>query len=167
MTKLPPLTEKEREALNVAYFSKLSLEHIKQIDATFGFFEAHTDWRLLMHDLYTIGRMRDMYRAQCICDILMYLQQFDWAQMYTHAMAHDFQVRDAMRRHPSISLVVSRTDVVYCVVCLKYPCATLCWPCRHACMCHDCAATPSKRLTQCSWCGNVVDSIYSLTVASR
>ena len=162
MTKLPPLTEKEREALNSAYFSKLLPEHIKQLDTTFLFVEAHTNWRSLMHDLYVIGRMRDMYRAQCICDVFMYLQRFDWASMYTHALAHDFQVRDAMRRHPSISLVVSRTDAVYCAVCLKYPCAIICWPCRHACMCRDCAVAPAKRLAHCSWCGQKIDFIHAL-----
>jgi hypothetical protein len=167
MTQLQPLTEKEREALNEAYFSRLSPEHINQIDMTFLFKLPHTNWRLLMHDLYAIGCMDDMNRALRICDIFMYLQRFDWAEMYKHALAHDFQVRDAMQRHPSISLVVSRTDAVHCAVCCKFSCATLCWPCKHACMCHDCASTPAKRLTQCSWCGNVVHSIYSLAVASR
>lgn len=58
-------------------------------------------------------------------------------------------------------------STVDCVVCLSSPKDTLVVPCRHLCMCHECARTLMRRTNKCPMCRLPISSVLQIQTQSR
>src|SRR5262245_34119797 len=72
------LSDAQREAINEAYFARLTRTQRQQIEAAFPGTMPYTDWRVMVNELYAKSHLSDN-NVQKLCDILTFVQELDWA----------------------------------------------------------------------------------------
>ena len=62
--------------------------------------------------------------------------------------------------------VIENDDERMCVICLSIERDTTVLPCRHMCMCHECAQELRKQTSKCPICRNHVESLLHIRMVS-
>ena len=52
-----------------------------------------------------------------------------------------------------------------CVICMSAPRDTTALPCRHMCMCHDCASALKTQTNKCPICRNEIESLLHIKIS--
>ncbi|BDA47512.1 probable E3 ubiquitin-protein ligase LUL1 [Coccomyxa sp. Obi] len=116
-------------------------------------------------------------QSQTTCAVLLRDEEGNWQpkvvkqKIWVEGVCYELQEIYGMESAPAAPAgadgSLEENEERLCVICLVNERDTTVLPCRHLCMCHDCAQELRKQTSKCPICRNHVDSLLHIKMSQR
>ena len=90
------------------------------------------------------------------------IKQKIWVEGVSYELQEIYGLEHAAGKRPDAVISAEDAEERLCVICLVNPRDTTVLPCRHMCMCYECAQELRKQSSKCPICRNHVESLLHI-----